>query len=116
VKCGEAVFVKDFYGAIVLRCIAQCEGRFMLVSHTFDQRNGYLLSGWRGVLRELVALTVPAKLIEKTFTVESTATGLYVNIPLTYPLSVKGLAGLFGVPADEVWSELADLAVEVSDG
>lgn len=113
-NCGEAIFVKDFYGSIALRCIAQCHGRFMLISHTWDSRNGYLLPDWHGVLRELVALAVPAKLTEKIMNAESTATGLYVNIPLTYPLPVKGLADLLGVPVDDVRAQLADLAVEVS--
>ena len=113
-KCGEAVFVKNVYGANVLRCIAQCEGRFMLISHTWDQRNGYLLSDWRGVLRELVALAVPAKLIEKTKRAEgTTASNSYVGFPLSYPLSVKSLADLLGVTADEIRAQLADLAVEV---
>ena len=112
-KCGEAVFVKDIWGNATLRFIAQCEGRFMQISHSLDQPNGIILADWHGVLRELVAVTVPAKLIEKTRNAESTATGLYVNIPLTYPLSVNGLADLLGVPADEVREQLADLAVDV---
>lgn len=84
----------------------------MLISNSLEPRNGYLLNDWHGVLRELVALTVPAALIEKTRTAESTATGLYVNFPLTYPLSVGSLASLLDAPTDEVRAQLADLAVE----
>ena len=112
-NCGQEIRVLDIYRATAMRFIAQCEGRFMLISHTFDQNNGYILSDWHGVLRELVALAVPAKMIDKTRSAESTATGLYVNIPLTYPLSVKGLADLLGVGADDVREQLADLAVDV---
>ena len=112
-RCGEAVFVRDINGSNVMRFIAQCEGRFMLITHSLDYRNGYLLSDWKGVLRELVAAAVPAKLIEKTMTTESTATKLYVAFPLTYPLSVRGVADLFGVDASEVRDQLADLAVQV---
>ena len=113
-KCGEAIYVKDINGSFVLRFIAQCEGRFLLISNSFtDYRNGYLLSDWHGVLREMVAQTMPAKLIEKVMTAESTATGLYASIPLTYPLSAQGLANVLGVPVDEVRAQLADLAVDV---
>ena len=113
-NCGQEIRVQDTYGATAMRFIAQCEGRFMLISHTFDHLNGYMLADWRGVLRELVAAAVPAKLIEKTKRVEGIAVnGLYIGFPLTYPLSVKSLADLLGVPADEVRAQLADLAVEV---
>ena len=112
-NCGQEIRVQDVFGAPAVRFIAQCEGRFMVISHSLDHLNGYLLSDWYGVLRELVALAVPAKLIEKTKRAESTATGLYTAIPLTYPLSVNGLADLLGVGADEVRAQLADLAVDV---
>ena len=46
-NCGEEIRVKDIYGSYVLRFIAQCHGRFMVISHTYDQRNGYLLSDWK---------------------------------------------------------------------
>lgn len=113
-NCGEAVIVKDNNGAYDCRFIAQCGGRFLLISRTGDYRNGYILPDWQAVLRELVALAVPAKLLEKIMAAESTGSGLYVNVPLTYPLSATLLAGLFGVDPDEVRAQLADLAVEVS--
>ena len=112
-NCGEAVTVKDQYGSYSVRFIAQCEGRFLQITHTGDYRNGYMLADWHGVLREIVAKAVPAKMIERIMTAESSAAGLYINVPLTYPLSVRGLADLLGVPADEVRAQLADLAVEV---
>lgn len=112
-NCGEAIFIKDSWGTNVWRYIAQCDGRFLIISHKWDQLNGYLLPDWHGVLRELVALTVPAKLTDKVLTAESTATGLWTHIPLTWPLSAKGLADLLGVTADEVRGQLADLAVDV---
>lgn len=115
-KCGEAVIVKDVHGSYSARFIAQCEGRFLLITHTGDYRNGYMLTDWHGVLRELVARTVPAKMIEHICHAESTGTGTYNYLPLTYPLPVKGLANLLGVPADEVREQLADLAVEVDGG
>lgn len=112
-NCGEEIRVKDFWGSYAIRFIAQCEGRFLLISNSLEPRNGYMLSDWRFALRELVALTVPAKLLEKTYHAESTASGLYHNLPLTYPLSVKGLAALFAVPADLVREQLADLSVSM---
>ncbi len=113
-NCGEAIHVKDFNGSYVLRFIAQCEGRFLLISHNAsDYRNGYILADWHAVLRELVASTVPAKLIEKILVAEATGRGTYTSMPLTYPLSVKSMAGLLGVPADEVREQLSDLCVEV---
>lgn len=112
-KCGQGVMVKDFWGAYAYRFIAQCEGRFLLISNTPEPRNGFLLADWRGLLRELVALTVPARMTEKVRTVEATgASGLYVGFALTYPLSVSDFVNLLGVPADEVRAELADLAVQ----
>ena len=111
-KCGDTIFVKDINGSNVRRFIAQCGGRFMLISHTVgDYRNGFILSGWPGVLRELIVQTVPAKLIERALTVESTASGQYVNFPLTYPLSVASLAAALGVEAADVRTLLDDLAV-----
>lgn len=112
-ECGQEIRVKDLYGSNVMRFVAQCHDRFMLISHTYEQLNGYLLADWHGVLRELVAVTVPGKMIEKQKTAESTARGEYHNLPLTYPLSAKGLAGLLDAPEDEVRAQLDDLAVAV---
>lgn len=114
-KCGQAIYVKDFYGSFVVRFIAQCEGRFLMISNGLDGRNGYRLADWRGVFRELIALAVPAKMIEKTRSVEASAFGPYVSFPLTYPLSVSNFVNLLGVPADEVRAELADLAVQADE-
>jgi hypothetical protein len=110
-QCGQAIFVKDRDGAWDCRFIAQCGGRFLLLSRVGDHRNGWVMADWRMVLRELIALAVPARLTEKVVVAESTATGLYVNMPLTYPLSVTSLAGLLAVPVDNVRFLLADLAV-----
>lgn len=110
-KCGEAIDVKDYYGAYAIRFIAMCEGRYLLISHSPDHLNGYMMPGWQRVLRELVALAVPPKLIEKTRTAESSASGQYVSFPIVYPLSAAQLAALLGVPASEVKAELEDLAV-----
>jgi hypothetical protein len=112
-KCGETIFVKNVYGAFEARLIAQCHGGFMLITHTLHARNGFILPDWKAALRELIALAVPAKLTEQTRTVESTASGLYVGFPLTYPLSVKGLADLFGVEMADVRVQLEDMAVGV---
>lgn len=112
-KCGQAIAVKDFYGAYAVRFIAQCEGRFLMISNSLEPRNGYLLADWRGLLREMTGMTVPARIIEKVRTVEATgASGLYVGFALTWPLSVSDFVNLLGVPADEVRAELADLAVQ----
>lgn len=113
-KCGQGVIVKDFWGAYTHRFIAQCEGRWLMISHNvLDGRNGYMLADWRGVLREMVAITVPAKMLEKARTIDAVASddGLYLNFPLTYPLSVANFARLFGVSPDDVRAELSDLAV-----
>jgi hypothetical protein len=114
-KCGETIFVKDWSGAWRARFIAQCEGRFMEITHSLDGHNGYILGDWKGVLRELVALAVPAKLTEHVMQVESTAGGMFIGFPLTYPLSVKGLADLLGVDAADVRGQLEDMAVN-ADG
>ncbi len=107
--------VKNFYGAYAVRFIAQCEDRFLMITSNLDPRNGYMLADWKGVLRELIALAVPAKLLDKTMSAESTGTGLYVAFPLTYPLSVDNFVNLLGVPAAEVRAQLADLAVQTDD-
>lgn len=113
-NCGAEILVRDINGSNEVRFIAQCEGRYLLISYGLDWRNGYLLTDWRGVLRELVALTVPAKLIERARDVQSAGSGKYSSFRLNYPLSVKAVADLFGVDADEVRAELTDLAVNVS--
>jgi hypothetical protein len=112
VKCGQEIHVQDMYRATSVQFVAQCEGIFIIIAHhPASYLNGYRVVGWHAVLRELVALAVPAKLVDRTFTAESTASGQYVNVPLTYPLSVDGLARLLDAPADEVRAQLADLAV-----
>ena len=111
-KCGDTIFVRDLNGSNARRFIAQCGGRFMLISHIAgDYRNGFILSGWPGVLRELIVQTVPASLAERAFTIESTANGKYVNFPLTYPLSIMSLAEALGIEAADVRTMLKDLAV-----
>jgi hypothetical protein len=111
VNCGQAVEVKDFYGAYAVRFVAQCEGRFLTIAYGVPHINGYMLAGWQRVLRELVALAVPPKLTEKTMLAESMASGRYVSFPIVYPLSAAQFSDLLGVPADEVKAELEDLAV-----
>jgi hypothetical protein len=115
VKCGETIFVRDWTGTYVMRFIAQCEGRYLLISHSLDPRNGFFLMGWRDVLHELVAQAVPAKLsADKHLSAESQTAGSYQNIMLTYPLSARTLAAVLGVPAVDVTAELDDLAVAVT--
>ena len=115
-ECGSELRVKDIYGANKFRFIAQCHGRFLVISHSLDYaRNGNMLPDWGGVLRELVAVTVPAKMIEHQCTAEGIdERGLYVGFPLTYPLSVSGLAALLHTSTDNIAGHLADLAVEVT--
>jgi hypothetical protein len=113
--CGETIFVKDISGRIAARFIADCHDRFMLITHGLDAYNGYILPDWKAALRELVSCAVPAKLIDKIMSVEGTRAGTYVSWPLAYPLSVSGLAQLFGVDAAEVRAQLEDLAV-AADG
>lgn len=114
-NCGEMILVRDFYGANAMRFLAQCGGRFVLITNGLDHLNGYMITDWRGVLRELIAKAVPAKLTERTMMAESTATSLYVGFPLTYPLSALNFANLLGVPAEDVRAQLADLAVQTDD-
>ena len=110
-ECGQEIRVKDINGSNVMRFIAQCEGRFLLITWLPDWRNGYMLPNWQAVLRELIAQAVPAKLTERLKTAESMATGLYVSFPLTYPLSAQELANLVGVPVADVRAELDDLTM-----
>lgn len=110
-NCGQAIDVKDFYGSYAVRFVAQCEGRFLTISYTVANINGYMLAGWQRVLRELVALAVPPKLTEKIMSAESVTSGQYVSFPIVYPLSAAQFSSLLGVPADEVKAELEDLAV-----
>ena len=112
-NCGEEIRILDPFGSREVRFIGQCHDRFMVIAHQGHGRlNGYLLDDWKAVLRELVALAVPARLTEKIMTAESTSGGKYARIPLTYPLSTSGLADLLGVPADDVREQLGDLLVE----
>jgi hypothetical protein len=111
VNCGQAIHVRDAYGAYVVRFIAQCEDRWLLISRGFEPRNGYVLSSWRYVLRELIAMAVPAKLTEHVKSAESTGTQVFINVPLTYPLSAQSFADLLDVPVDEVRAVLEDAAV-----
>lgn len=113
-NCGAEILVRNIHGTNEVRFIAQCEGRFLLISYGGDWRNGYMLPDWRGVLRELVAMTLPAGLRERIRDVQSAGSGAYSAFPLTYPLSARALADLLGVPVDEVRAELSDLAVDVA--
>jgi hypothetical protein len=95
-----------------MRFIAQCEGRFMLISYAVgDYRNGMLLQDWRPVLRELVGLSVPSGLTEMMHAVQSAASGLYVSFPLSFPLPVAELGHLLGVTPASVRAALEDMAV-----
>jgi hypothetical protein len=110
-RCGQQVEVIDVYGACTVRLIAQCEGRFLLISHSWDRLNGMYLPDWHSALRELITLAVPGRMTEKIQRARSAASGLYVDIPLAYPLSAKGLADLLMADEAEVRAQLADLAV-----
>ena len=113
-KCGQEIRVKDPFGTIVLQFIAQCDNMFIIIARpAVSYLNGYRVFGWQALVRELIALVVPAKLTEKRHDAESTASGQYVHVPLTYPLSVDGLAKLFDAPPDEMRIQLADLAVQM---
>ena len=112
-KCGQEVRVKDPFGSVVVQFIAQCDDMFIIIARAPSYLNGYRVVGWQAVLRELIPLAVPAKLIERRHDAEGTASGMYVHVPLTYPLSVGGLAKLLDAPVDEVRAQLADLAVDV---
>jgi hypothetical protein len=109
--CGDEIRIKDLHGSYAVRFIGQCHGGFLVIAHADRYMNGYRLASWQAALRELVALAVPAALVEKMMTAESTAGGRYNAIPLSYPLSAAGLAGVLGVPAADVLEQLADLAV-----
>lgn len=106
------ILIRNIYGANEVRFIAQCGDRFLMISHSNDPRNGFMLADWTQVLREVVALAVPAKMTERFKTAESQISGTYSSMNLTYPLHAPSLAALLGVPADEVRSQLADLAVD----
>jgi len=110
-NCGAEILVRDVFGSNEMRFIAQCHGRYLLISNGLDFRNGYYLQDWRYVLRELVSLTVPEKLTDRHRDVQSAGSGTYTAFPLTYPLPVRELAALLGADADEVRAELSDLAV-----
>lgn len=113
-KCGEEIQVRDLSGSNVMRFIAQCHDRYLLImSSPLDYRNGYMLHGWAPVLRELIAVAVPDKMTERIMMVQSAPSGLYAAVPLTYPLSVRGLASVFGVDPDSVRAELENFAVKV---
>lgn len=115
-NCGSEIRVQDIFGANRARFIAQCGGRFLIISHSLDYpRNGNMVPDAGYVLRELVAMTVPGKMIQHQPTVEGMdATGRYVGFPLAYPLSVSGLAALLHTSTDYIAEQLADLAVEVT--
>jgi hypothetical protein len=112
-NCGETIFVRDINGSDVMRFVAQCHDRFMLISHGLEPMNGYILPDWQGVLYELVARTVPAKMIGKQLTAESRREGTYNNVKLAYPLSAGAMAALLGAPVDEVRAQLDDLTANM---
>jgi hypothetical protein len=113
IGCGQEILVRDVFGQNAVRFIGQCGGRFMTISNIREPRNGYLLSDWRGVVRELVAMTVPASLRpDKGLDAMSHADGKYHHLPLSYPLSISGLAGLLGEDPVDVAALLKDLAVQ----
>lgn len=112
-KCGSEIVVRDELGTYAHRFVAQCEGRYLMISNGLDRYNGMMLPDWRYLLRELVTLTVPDSLRNRARVAQSAGTGAaYVSFPLTYPLTVTDLARLIDVPADDVRRELADLAVQ----
>lgn len=113
-ECGQAIRVRDQSGTYVTQFIAQCGGRFIMISSPLsgDHRNGMMITDWHGVLRELVAQTQPAALREHTRMAESN-TDAYHSVPLTWPLMVAELAGVLGVQAYEVRDQLAEYATPV---
>jgi hypothetical protein len=113
-KCGETVFVKDMFGSYAKRIVAQCDGRFMLITHGLDPYNGNILHDWRQALDHLIMVTVPGKLLDKQMTAESHISGSYINVPLAYPLPITPLAELFGLEPVQVRAYLEDLAVQVT--
>jgi hypothetical protein len=109
-KCGDDIRVKDLNQSHVVRFIAQCNGRYLVIANpTVNYMNGYLLMDWKQVLRQIIGLTVPEKLIEKRLSIESNTLGEYHCLPLTYPLSANGLAAILGVSGMEVRVELSDI-------
>ena len=112
-ECGQVIYLKDINGNYARRFIAQCGGRFILISNSMsDWRNGYIMQDWRAVLRELVAAAQPPALGDHVCSAESAGDGNYHNVPLIWPLPVAELAGVLGVQAYEVREELAGLAVQ----
>jgi hypothetical protein len=115
-KCGEEIRIADMLGSVNTRFIAQCNGWFLVVDNKQNSYiNGYRLPNWQSVMREMVAMTVPVALVEKTMYVESSTKGMYNRLPLSYPLSVKGLADILDVPGEEVSAELTDILVPIAD-
>lgn len=115
-KCGEAIEVRDLLNTTVARYMAQCDGRFLLITYGAQPFNGMLLMDWRAVLRQLVGRAVPAKLqYESAFSAQSMGSGLFRHLVLAYPLPVSDLAGLLDEDLAEVRAVLNDLAVQ-TDG
>jgi len=113
-ECGRAILVKDVWGEIPVRYVAQCGGQFIVISRAGDRMNGLLLHDWRAVLRDLISQLVPAGLTDKMRTAQSNgADGKFYSVMLVYPLAVSHLAAVLGADAGEVRAELADLAVRV---
>jgi hypothetical protein len=113
-NCGETVFIKDIFGSYAKRIVAQCGGRFMLITHGLDPYNGNILMDWRQALDHLIMVTVPSKLLDKQMTAESHIGGSYIMMPLTYPLPITAMAELFGLEPVQVRAYLDDLAVQVT--
>jgi hypothetical protein len=113
-RCGETVFVKDIFGSYAKRIVAQCDGRFMLITHGLDPYNGNILHDWRQALDHLIIVAVPAKMIDKQYAAESHVNGSYINVALAYPLPITPLAELFGLDPADVRAHLDDLAVQVT--
>lgn len=110
--CGEAVEVRNAWNTTTVRFVAQCGGRFLVISNNAQPVNGLMLHDWRAVVRQLVALAVPHSLQHMGQQARSLAGGLYHDLMLTYPLSAAGLAALIGEDDGSVRDLLADLAVQ----
>lgn len=115
-KCGEEIRITDINGSYVMRFRAVCNDQFLVIaSPVKSYMNGFILQGWKDVLREMICLTVPMKLERERYQAQSSTNNMYHAVSLTYPLSATQLADMLGVPMLEVLAQLRDWSVPDSE-
>jgi hypothetical protein len=118
-SCGDEVFVRDINGATLTRFVWQCGGRWLALQrdgalppdHPLNMHNGYA-GDWRWLLAYLMKAARLAREGHEWAAVGGHS-GWYIQLGPV--VRVSELAGLIGMPPDDVRAELADYVIQVSE-